>query len=158
MNDRAKLTSEDIPHNDTCNFLWGIKNTLLKMPPNQVDELYFYVVKRNAVAISFDSSWQPFIGFTRGYNYPEERERKYIRGGGAFLALIKSRFRTCPHEICGGRVFLKPDYAYHVTSTSEEVIFIRWTWLGNSPSLVDDVLELLLELSPTNARRLRQHP
>lgn len=146
MNNRAKLISEVIPHNDTCDFLWGIKNTLLKMPPDQVQEVYFYVMKRNAIAISFDSAWQPFIGVTRGYNHLEERT--YISGGGAFLALIKSRFKTCPHEISGGRVFLKADYAYRVTATSEEEIFIRWIWLGNRLNLLDDVLELLLELSP----------
>lgn len=148
MNDGAKLISEVIPHNDTSDFLWSIKNTLLEMPPDQVKELYFYVMRRNAVAISFDSRWQPFIGITKGYNYSEDRT--YISGGGAFLALIKSKFRACPHEISGGRVFLRSDRAYHVTVTSEEEIFIRWIWLGNSLGLIDDVLEILLELSPND--------
>lgn len=102
--------------------------------------MYLFVEQRNAVAISFDSNWKPFIGYTRGYNAPEDRT--YI-SGGPFLALVRSRFRSSHQfDIAGGRVFLAANRAYNIDKLYEYT-FLKWIWLSDSLSLVTDVLQLL---------------
>jgi len=44
------------------------------MSEDQIYRMYLFVEHRNAIAISFDSSWKPFIGYTRVYNAPAEEE------------------------------------------------------------------------------------
>lgn len=137
------LITEVISQEATQDFLAGIQSTLQTLPLWHIEELYLFVKSHNAIAISFDASWKPFIGVTRGYNEPENRT--YIHSGGEFLALVRSRFKALPHEICGGRVFLKNDRAW---SGSSGKVFLKWVWLGKHLSLVEDVLELLQSLSP----------
>jgi hypothetical protein len=139
MNDRSIIVTEVISRKDTRDFLLGINNALLMMSCEQVEEVYLFVKRRNAIAISFDSTWRPFIGVTRGYNCPEDRT--YF-SGGPFLALIKSRFRARPREIAGGRVFLTSDYAYHTDGMLEEVL-LQYIWLSDRPNIIEDVLILL---------------
>lgn len=135
--------SEVIPRHDTEVFLSGINYALQENLPSGISDLYLFIPQRNAIAISFDSNWRPFIGTTMGYNCQEERT--YL-GGGAFLALVKSRFRACPHEIPGGRVFLTSSKAYPANGMPGEA-FINWIWLSDSGSLVEDVRKQLRRYS-----------
>ena len=134
------MITEVIPRKDALDFLSGIERSLLNMSEDEIYKMYLFVEHRNAVAISFDSSWRPFIGYTRGYNSPEERAKI---SGGAFLALVRSRFQTSHQsEIPGGRVFLAANRAYNIDEVYEYT-FLQWIWLGKSLSLVEDVLQLL---------------
>lgn len=66
-------------------------------------------------------------------------------GGGAFLALVRSRFKSLPHDIPGGRVFLSSDRAFRVLRDYKEETFLRYIWLSDSGNVFFDVLWLLLQ-------------
>ena len=135
--------TEVIARDDASAFLRGIENTISKMLPEQIEAVYLYSFQRNAIVVSFDGDWKPFFGYTRGYNYPDDRT--YLVGGGPFLALVRSRFKHLPHDISGGRVFLGSSYAYRapLDMDKEVEVFLRYIWLGNSLNLVEDALKVL---------------
>lgn len=135
--------TEVIPRADVNSFLAGITTTLANMSPDGIEQVYLYSLERNAIVISFDGTWRPFFGYTRGYNYPEDRT--YMIGGGAFLALVRSRFKSLPHDIPGGRVFLSSDRAFRVLRDYKEETFLRYIWLSDSGNVFFDVLWLLLQ-------------
>jgi hypothetical protein len=132
--------AEVISNQDARSFCLSIESTLLKAPPSLVNEIYFFIQTKRAIALSFDGNWRPFIGTNIGYNYPEERI--YVNGGGAFLALVRSRFKNMPHEMAGGRVFLAGNRAYRIEAGYERT-FLKWVWLGRNLDLVSDILSVL---------------
>ncbi len=137
----AQLIHEVISRQEASDFLRAIEITLAHMTRTQVEEVYLYVERRNALAISFDSEWQAFLGYTRGYNQPENRTP--LRGGGHVLGLVRSRLRARPHNVAGGRVFFASERAFRVNEDHTEDTLCWWIWLGNTLNLVDDVLHLL---------------
>lgn len=137
----APIVYEVIDRQDASEFLGAIEITLAHMTRTQIEEVYLYVDKRKALAISFDAEWRAFLGYTRGYNQPEDRTP--LRGGGKFLGLIRSKLRARPHVVSGGRVFFTTERAFRVNSDLTEDTLCWWIWLGDSLDLVDDVLHLL---------------
>ncbi len=118
------------------------------MSYEQLYEAYLYVWKRNAIAISFNKDWQPFIGYTTGYNEPDDRTR--IFSGCELLKLIQEKLKIwhnaitvdIPNEPRGGRVFIKKECVYRYTYESEIVLF-RCVWLGDDKYDTNPVLKTL---------------
>ena len=119
-------------------FLDCLSSTFQTMSAFQRGTAYFWVEKRDAVAISYNAQWKPFLGYTAGYN-PED-ERTPIVGWSSVLSEIKDIMRKRPHGISGGRVFLRDSGAFRVVDGAE-VQIRRWVWLGDG--LIRSTLALL---------------
>lgn len=122
-------------------FLNDLENSLQKMNRDQIESVYLYVKDKNAIAISFDSNWHTFIGYTHGYNHYEDRTP--FRTNNMVISTVRKELKNCHYSIAGGRVFLAADRAYHINEDLTEDILCGWKWLGNSKNLVEAVKLLL---------------
>ncbi len=80
-----------IDRDNAKKFYQAVEAAFSRMSYEQLQEAYWYVDRRNAIAVSFDKDWQPFIGYTSGYNELDDRTR--LNGGGEIIKLAQDNFK-----------------------------------------------------------------
>ena len=100
---------------------------------NFSDLQHVYLLKFNAVVISFSGIYKPYIGYTAGYNR-NKNEREYLPDILDVTNLIADaqRFRDKP----GGRVFIRKRFVFERDNFSRNNLLCYWDWQGGDPYVV----------------------
>jgi len=146
-NQNCHLITEVISRQEVTEFLGVVESALSHMTLDQISDVYLCVKRRRALAISFDSEWHAFLGYSRGYNSREDRTQ--FRSGGHVLSLVRSKLRERHYKIAGGRVFFSTKRVFHVNEDLTEHDLCMWIWLSNTCDPVEDVLHLLEQVRYT---------
>ena len=106
-----------------------------------------YLLKRQAVVISFSGSYKAFIGYTRGYNPLSERE--YLLENIEVLSVVenavKFRKELTLDNIPGGRVFIRKDLAFVRNINFQNDLICHWEWQGVDPYiLISNFYDLMI--------------
>jgi hypothetical protein len=119
-------------------FLEVIRSALIFRSSSDVANLYIHSDDRNAIVISFDGSWHPFLCETRGYNEPSSRLS--LNHNNDVLRMIAKALRYLGRDQRGGRTFLNSQGVVCVEDQSV-VELIKWEWpIGD---LVSDVMHIV---------------
>jgi hypothetical protein len=137
-------TNIPISEQAAANFLSNIEAVLGSIDSQDIDKLRLYIPNRDAIAVSYDSSLQPFLGQTFGLN-PHERRTRGLDEDLFVLKLIQVALKNKREG--GGRVFLTSAGAYYVEG-EEETSVVNWEWPGRD--LVGEVVALLGEAKNTS--------
>ena len=129
-----------VPKDKVDMFFITLQDAFMRMHRSQLEELRLYVAKRHAVTVSYDADWQPFMGFTAGYNDPDDRV--LLDATDWVLGLVSRSLRAKRYSIPGGRMFLDADGAYRAPHGSAEYL-CWWNWRGMD--IVEGCLDLLEE-------------
>lgn len=116
-------------------FIESIRSTLNILKTSVVKDLYIFSRDRDAVVISFDGQWRPFLCQTRGFNDPSCRVPIYLTN--EVLDIIQGALKELGRDTPGGRTFLNSK-GVRCIDEGLDVEIVRWDWpLGD---LVKDVL------------------
>jgi hypothetical protein len=121
------------------NFLSDLQSVLTSMDSQDIDGLYLYSRKRDAIAVSYDRSLRPFVGRTTGFN-PEDKRVRQLDASLYLVQMVGLGLRIAGRP--GGRVFLTSDGAFCIQG-GERVQLMNWEWPGRD--LVREVVSLLEE-------------
>ncbi len=144
-------------------FLLNFKNTIKELTFERLCTLYLYNKRNDTFMISFDKDWQPFIGRTSSYNYPEDRT--YLKqpipslyGAIAEAYQIKRIFHHC----AGGRLFIMNHFCYFKETESEIYPVCKLIWPSRKTAhsgLKEIYMELIkhkLDLT-TNPKKIEEY-
>ena len=118
---------------DAEEFFKLIERTLQDMDLEKRSRAYLLASRRQAVVISINIAGQPFIGFNKGENPPNQRT--YLSAeltDSKVLAIVIEDLAMGNIETAGGRVFISKEKAYRVIKDQEYVICV-WDWQGDDP-------------------------
>ena len=134
------LVALDITSEDASELIAGYRSLLLGKRPQEIYSLYIYSGNKNALPVSYNSEWRPFIGRTYGHN--PESWRVHFNPGISVLEGVGKALRRLGREIRGGRVFLTSTGAFCVEGTSK-IDLLNWLWPERD--IVDSVLQVVAE-------------
>jgi len=117
-------------------FLSALENAFKSADSDDLDDLYVYVQGRDAIAVSYSGTLEPFLG--RGFGYNPEELRIDLGDEVSVLRLVAAALEAAGRP--GGRVFLRSSGAY-CDVDHEEVLLVAWQWPGHN--LVEEVVGLL---------------
>ena len=100
---------------------------------NFSDLQHVYLLKHNAVVISFSGTYKPYIGYTAGYNR-NKNEREYLPDNLDVPNLIADALRF--REKLGGRVFIRKSFVFERDKFSRNNLLCNWDWQGGDPYIV----------------------
>ena len=101
-------------------FAAAFSSALRALPLGPANRLYLFPAERKALAISLDADNRPFIGFTAGYNPPNERA--YLPRPLSVLERIANLVDARDQPILGGRIFLSEYSASKVIEDREHTL------------------------------------
>lgn len=140
-----------IDKKDAGAFYYAFEKALSKLSLTDLHDIYLYIYHRQAVAISFDADWKPFIGYTSGHNDIERRVP--LVGGGVVIKMIKDGLmdfykilkKFNPREPKGGRVFINKNLVYRHTM-DEDFLLLRTIWLGNNNVDANPIMKIIKQI------------
>lgn len=120
--------------------LSSLKNILEESSLKQLNSLNIYDGNKEAIIISFDNVWRPFLGITKGYN--KQEERTYFNNIPQLVQLIINKYRSCNRKEPGGRVFLDKNSAYYTDELRKNnVLFLlKYSEIRSIPLEIRDYL------------------
>jgi len=125
-----KVPCIEVSHDEAEEFIEALEVQLNEMTPAERKEVYLLLKERRALAISFSGQWQPFLGFTPGFNLPAQRS--YLPEGITVLDHVIDLLSAWRLKRPGGRVFINMDTAQKVIGEQLLTICI-WDWAGDDP-------------------------
>jgi len=131
----------EVTATDAAEFITCLSETLQQMTVTEREEVRLVVQQRQAVAISWNADYEPFLGYTAGFNEPDSRTAMH-RSGFVLNEIgkwLRRRRRSKPR---GGRVFITSDVAFTVPYDMP-ITLCKWTWPRQD--LVYEVLSMLEE-------------
>lgn len=134
----------------------NIDKTLNELTLNKLSSLYLYSNNTEAIIISFNNNWEPFFGYTRGYNDMGNRCYLLQPLPQFYNNLIKymSIFRD---SICnGGRVFITDELCYFNDMTKQRSVICQLS-LPKAKSFYGTVLTIYTEIM-MKKRTCSMHP
>jgi hypothetical protein len=102
-----------------------------------------YLIADEAIVVSFDRDWLPFIGFGHGYNDPDHRI--YLPQNLYILDLCSKSLENLGMDIPGGRIFIRNNYVFHRSENAGRRDVIR-TWNLKGRDIVNEISMELLEM------------
>lgn len=108
----------------------SIRAALTKLSKEDLSRIYIFDYEKKAIIISIDGNWEPFIGFTPGYNPKDDR-----LGLGTGIGVINSiinPLQSRDYHIPGGRIFLNQVVAFHYKSNIQKTL-CTFDWAGALP-------------------------
>lgn len=96
-------------------FLIAIENAIRTMTEFQLQQIYFLNHDLQAIHLSYDGEYRPFIGFTAGFNYKDDRV--YLSKNIWLLIQIGKYLKELNLSKPGGRVFIN---SYQVKRRSDD--------------------------------------
>lgn len=83
-----------------------------------------------AVVVSLDGYWIPFLGFSYGYNQPEDRVD--LPGGVRIIEKVGELLENRGLDQPGGRIFINKNQAFHMIDGQLHTL-CTFTWNGLDP-------------------------
>jgi len=121
----------DITENQAKDFVESIQRALIA----QKSSLYLYSWERNAIVISFDDEWNPFLCAVKGYNTKPQRTKIYPIGD--VFKMVIHAYQKAGRDQYGGRSFFTSDCVFYVDESNDIFELVRWDWpLGD---LVEEI-------------------
>ena len=114
-----------------------IRSALEFRNPSYVADLYLFSNDRNAIVVSFDGSWRPFLCETRGYNIPANRLR--LNHNNEILKLVAKALKYLGRDQSGGRTFINSQGVVCVEDQSV-IELVSWNWPTHD--LMNDVRKI----------------
>jgi hypothetical protein len=111
-----------------------LKKTLDELSEEQRKYVHIYDNKKNALVISYDRDWYPFIGYTWGYNHSPT----YLERIPQLLKKIGVIYMQENRVPSGGRVFIDMNCAFYVDDSRKMQFLctLRWPNGRNIPGEV----------------------
>jgi len=116
-------------------FVKNVENTLSQMSIEQLRAANLFEFFQKALVLSFDALWEPFIGYTKGYNQPDART--YLQKPFPFFLLkISEKMSMVRHsDIPGGRFFIHKSFCYFNDRYYGRINLYKLVW----PTKIDAV-------------------
>lgn len=127
---RIIVRSYTISDEEAKQFIDLIKNELRKLDSEELDNVYLFDHSTQSIILSIDSNWKPFIGFTRGWNYPQNR--KLFKEEIGILDLVIDSLYEREYDTSGGRIFLSRNKVLHKQKNYGSTL-CTFTWYGKDP-------------------------
>ena len=87
-----------------------------------------YNPRRDALVLSFDNEFRPFLNYTKGYHSARDR-RLYLKNVPELVRQIGER--VAPYRRPGGRVFINGEKAYFDDESLGEIDLCELSWPVN---------------------------
>ena len=124
----------DITENQAKEFFESIQSALIF----RRSSLYLYSWERNAIVISFDSKWKPYLCEEKGYN--TKSQRTYIYPIKDVFKIVIQAYQKAGRDQNGGRSFFTSDCVFYVDESNDIFDLVRWDWpLGD---LVEEIRQM----------------
>ena len=98
-------------------------------------DLHLLDDNKEAVVLSFDRFWRPFIGTSYGYNQLDERCR--IPTWENLISLARAKLKYEHRAIDGGRIFITRDSVFYKDENLRKHILFYLIWLGRNEQECD---------------------
>ncbi len=118
-----------ITKSEASNFVMTIIVALSRLSQNDLQQVYLFNAQENSIIISYSADYQPFIGFTQGYN--PHNHRCYIGEDASYVfQCIADALEARNRSIAGGRVFISKDCVYIKNDDFRRDVFLCFCWEG----------------------------
>ena len=126
----VELHQLDVTQADADEFMQAFKAALDRLPIQPATQLYLFPKNRKALSISLDGDLKPFLGFTAGYNPPEQRV--YLPDRIQIIDRISEILESYDRDTRGGRIFLT-EYSVSKEIEGHEHTLCTYDWPGEGP-------------------------
>lgn len=120
-----------VKEHQATEFIHCIDCALLNIVPLEKIRQLHLLEYNSSLVISFDAEYNPFLGYSRGYNPPEQRE--YLRDCYVLNEIKIALNEVNTSESDGGRIFLNSKEARRKLNDGRIISICSFLWMGEDP-------------------------
>lgn len=103
----------------------AVEEVVKNLNSNELGVINLINYQRKAIVISFDIGYRPFLGFSHGFNLPENR--KFLKNGTLLMEIaeiFKQYSENLNNKLPGGRIFINSKMVIH---DNDPICLFSWT-------------------------------